>query len=78
MQGEGLDGYPRYALVLAGAKHFSMFDGPKNGGDAAITDQDWFWNYIPNFEAAVAAGAYVDPVMIRLAGWVGGMLLYSY
>ena len=32
MQGKGLPGSSKYALILAGAKHFSMFDGPKNGG----------------------------------------------
>lgn len=37
MQGVGMPGSSKYALILAGAKHFSMFDGPKNGGDAVIT-----------------------------------------
>ena len=58
MQGHGLLGGANYSLILAGAKHFSGFDGPKNGGEAVISEADWLWNYTPNFEAAVVeAGA---------------------
>ena len=58
MQGRGLDAgtLQNYSLILAGAKHFAAFDGPKNGGEAVISASDWLINYTPNFEAAVIEG----------------------
>jgi beta-glucosidase len=53
LQGHGLPGYPNYALAAAGCKHFSAFDGPENNGNASITDEDWFWNYMPQFECVL-------------------------
>jgi beta-glucosidase len=59
MQGLDLtDG--RYAMAIAGAKHFSGFDGPKNGGEAVISESDWLWNYTPHFEAAVVEGGAIS------------------
>ena len=58
LQGHGLNGYPEYNLAITGCKHFSAFDGPTNGGRAVLTDADWFWNYLPNFEQCVNAGSY--------------------
>ena len=59
LQGHGLPGYPTHALAATGCKHFSAFDGPGNHGDIAdIADDDWFWNYMPNFEQCVNAGSY--------------------
>ena len=55
MQGHGLPSN-NYSLILAGAKHFAAFDGPKNGGEAVISESDWLINYTPNFEAAVVEG----------------------
>ena len=52
MQGQGMvgagtgtegGGGPAHVMVLAGAKHFSAFDGPKNGGEAVISEEDWLW-----------------------------------
>eukprot|EP00935_MAST-01C_sp_MAST-1C-sp1_P001344 g1344.t1 len=58
LQGHGMSGYPRYALAATGCKHFSTFDGPGNFNTAEITDEDWFWNYLPQFEQCVNAGSY--------------------
>ena len=58
LQGHGLPGYPHHSLAATGCKHFSAFDGPLNNGDAVISDEDWFWNYMPNFEQCVNAGSY--------------------
>ena len=52
MQGD----HPRYALVNAGCKHFAAFDGPGNGGDAVISDADWYW-YLHPFRRAFEAGS---------------------
>jgi beta-glucosidase len=52
MQGDD----PRYALMNAGVKHFAAFDGPGNGGNAIISDADWFW-YLHPFRRAFEAGA---------------------
>jgi beta-glucosidase-like glycosyl hydrolase len=45
----------KYVRVHADAKHFSAFDGPGNGGDAWISDRDWFSTYMPPMRAAAAA-----------------------
>ena len=53
MQGDD----PRYLLMNAGPKHFAAFDGPGNGGNAAISDSDWIQTYLHPFRKAFQAGA---------------------
>ena len=47
----------KYLLMNAGVKHFAGFDGPGNGGNAVISDADWFQTYLPPFVRAFQAGA---------------------
>ena len=58
IQGYGLPGYPRFSLANTGCKHFSAFNGPENWGSPEISDQDWFMNYLPQFERCLDAGSY--------------------
>eukprot|EP00041_Stephanoeca_diplocostata_P019910 m.434505 g.434505 ORF g.434505 m.434505 type:complete len:743 (-) comp21419_c0_seq52:2802-5030(-) len=54
---QGLQGNDsKYFRVHAMCKHFSTFDGPGNGGDAWISDRDWFTTYLPPMKRCLDAG----------------------